>query len=300
MSASVIIREAVESDLPAIMPLENACFENDAWDADTMQFEVVAHHTYYLGAFDITSAGEALVGFAGLSKIPGNEQADIQTIAVAESARGRGIGKALMLELLKEARRLKAEELFLEVRADNPAAQNLYLKLGFEHIDTRKRYYQPDDVDAIVMRLTPAGDATYEPLVLGIESSCDETGIGIVRGNTLLANVISSSMEMHARFGGVVPEVAARAHLEAIGPTLHEALATAKVSLEEIDAIAVTNGPGLAGALMVGVGAAKALAVSLGKPIYAVNHLVGHVVNTEAQVAAVAAHLFVQLFRRFF
>ena len=84
-------------------------------------------------------------------------------------------------------------------------------------------------------------------------------------------------MEMHARFGGVVPEVAARAHLEALGPTLHEALATAKVSLEEIDAIAVTNGPGLAGALMVGVGAAKALAVSLGKPIYAVNHLVGHV-----------------------
>ena len=278
MSASVIIREAVESDLPAIMPLENACFENDAWDADTMQFEVVAHHTYYLGAFDITSAGEALVGFAGLSKIPGNEQADIQTIAVAESARGRGIGKALMLELLKEARRLKAEELFLEVRADNPAAQNLYLKLGFEHIDTRKRYYQPDDVDAWVMRLQFSRSTIgREPIVLGIETSCDETGIGIVRGSTLLANIISSSMDEHARFGGVVPEIAARAHLEALRPTLHQALAKANLSLKDIDAIAVTNGPGLGGALMVGVGAAKALSVAIEKPIYAVNHLVGHV-----------------------
>ncbi|WP_353807353.1 tRNA (adenosine(37)-N6)-threonylcarbamoyltransferase complex transferase subunit TsaD [Agromyces sp. SYSU T00194] len=115
------------------------------------------------------------------------------------------------------------------------------------------------------------------PVVLGIETSCDETGVGIVRGSTLLANVIASSMEEHARYGGVVPEVAARAHLEALGPTLHEALGRAGIALDEVDAVAVTNGPGLAGALMVGVGAAKALALALGKPIYAVNHLVGHV-----------------------
>jgi len=122
-----------------------------------------------------------------------------------------------------------------------------------------------------------AATSPTEPLVLGIETSCDETGIGIVRGTTLLANVISSSMEEHARFGGVVPEVAARAHLEALEPALRAALAEAGVSLEELDAIAVTSGPGLSGALMVGVAAAKALAVALDKPIYAVNHLVGHV-----------------------
>ncbi len=116
-----------------------------------------------------------------------------------------------------------------------------------------------------------------EPLVLGIESSCDETGVGIVRGRTLLANVIASSMEAHAVFGGVVPEIAARAHLEAMRGTLDEAIAQAGIRLADIDAIAVATGPGLAGALMVGVGAAKALAVSLGKPIYGVNHLVGHV-----------------------
>jgi len=116
-----------------------------------------------------------------------------------------------------------------------------------------------------------------EPLVLGIETSCDETGIGVVRGTTLLANVISSSMDQHARYGGVVPEVAARAHLEALVPALKQALAESGVTLDELDAIAVTSGPGLSGALMVGVGAAKALAVSLDKPLYAVNHLVGHV-----------------------
>ncbi|HEY9366666.1 MAG TPA: tRNA (adenosine(37)-N6)-threonylcarbamoyltransferase complex transferase subunit TsaD [Agromyces sp.] len=115
------------------------------------------------------------------------------------------------------------------------------------------------------------------PLILGIETSCDETGVGIVRGTTLLANTIASSMDEHARYGGIVPEVAARAHLEALGPTIRAALAEASVSLDELDAVAVTSGPGLSGALMVGVGAAKALALSLDVPIYAVNHLVGHV-----------------------
>ncbi|HEU4848829.1 MAG TPA: tRNA (adenosine(37)-N6)-threonylcarbamoyltransferase complex transferase subunit TsaD [Terrimesophilobacter sp.] len=115
------------------------------------------------------------------------------------------------------------------------------------------------------------------PLVLGIETSCDETGVGIVRGGALLANVIASSMEEHARYGGVVPEIAARAHLEAMGPTLTAALAEAGVVPGDLDAIAVTSGPGLSGALMVGVGAAKALSIALGKPLYAVNHLVGHV-----------------------
>lgn len=118
---------------------------------------------------------------------------------------------------------------------------------------------------------------TPGPLVLGIETSCDETGIGIVRGTTLLANVIASSMDEHARYGGVVPEIAARAHVQALVPALTAALAEAKVTLAELDAIAVTSGPGLSGALMVGIGAAKALSVALDKPLYAINHLVGHV-----------------------
>jgi N6-L-threonylcarbamoyladenine synthase len=116
-----------------------------------------------------------------------------------------------------------------------------------------------------------------EPIILGIETSCDETAVGIVRGRTLLANVIASSVEEHARFGGVVPEIASRAHLEVMIPTLHQALKDSKISLKDIDAVAVTGGPGLVGALLVGVGSAAGLALGLSKPIYAVNHLAAHV-----------------------
>ncbi|GAA3136531.1 tRNA (adenosine(37)-N6)-threonylcarbamoyltransferase complex transferase subunit TsaD [Streptosporangium carneum] len=116
-----------------------------------------------------------------------------------------------------------------------------------------------------------------EPLVLGIETSCDETGVGIVRGHTLLANTIASSVEQHARFGGVVPEVASRAHLEAMTPTIERALDQAGLRFTDVDAIAVTAGPGLAGALLVGVAAAKAYSLGLGVPLYGVNHLAAHV-----------------------
>jgi len=118
---------------------------------------------------------------------------------------------------------------------------------------------------------------TTGPLVLGIETSCDETGIGIVRGSELLADVVASSVDEHARFGGVVPEVASRAHLEAMLPTMDRALRTAGVALSDVDAIAVTAGPGLAGALLVGLAAAKGYAFAANKPLYAVNHLAAHV-----------------------
>ncbi len=116
-----------------------------------------------------------------------------------------------------------------------------------------------------------------DPLVLGIETSCDETGVGIVRGQSLLVDAVASSVDEHARFGGVVPEVASRAHLEAMVPTIERACTEAGVRLRDLDAVAVTSGPGLAGALLVGVAAAKALAVGLGIPVYGVNHLASHV-----------------------
>jgi N6-L-threonylcarbamoyladenine synthase len=118
---------------------------------------------------------------------------------------------------------------------------------------------------------------TVAPLVLGIETSCDETGVGLVRGRELLADAVASSVAEHARFGGVVPEVASRAHLEAMIPAFDRALDLAGVSADQIDAVAVTAGPGLAGALLVGVAAAKAYAYALGKPLYGVNHLAAHI-----------------------
>jgi len=279
------IRAASKLDLAEIMRIEHLCFIGDAWSEASMADELSESHTSYF-VVESNSPGQnadsedstlvRVVGYAGLSKHRMSVQGDIQTIAVDPAHRGQGLGRLLMQKLLETARNQNTEFVFLEVRADNPVAQALYQSLGFKVIDRRARYYQPDDVDALVMQLEVLA-LQKQPIVLGIESSCDETGVGIVRGNELLANVISSSMELHARFGGVVPEVAARAHLEALQPTLHKALAEAGVSLSDIDAVAVANGPGLAGALMVGVGAAKALAVGLGKPIYAVNHLVGHV-----------------------
>jgi len=115
------------------------------------------------------------------------------------------------------------------------------------------------------------------PLILGIESTCDETGVALVRGLDLLADVTASSMDDHARFGGIVPEVASRAHLEAFGPTLDEALSRGGVSLADVDAVAVAAGPGLTGSLAVGVASAKALALGMQRPLYGVNHVIGHI-----------------------
>jgi len=115
-------------------------------------------------------------------------------------------------------------------------------------------------------------------LVLGIESSCDETSIAVVKnGREILSNVIATQIEIHARFGGVVPEVASRNHLLAIDNVLDEATEKAGITLQDIDAIAVTYGAGLIGALMVGVNYAKALAYALQVPLIAVNHIKGHI-----------------------
>ena len=125
-------------------------------------------------------------------------------------------------------------------------------------------------------------DAT---LVLGIETSCDETGVALVRidgdRSELLADVVASSMDEHARYGGIIPEIASRAHLEAMVPTIERALAQADVDRGQVGAIAVTAGPGLEGPLTVGAAAAKALAIGLGVPLYGVNHVIGHAVVDE-------------------
>lgn len=131
------------------------------------------------------------------------------------------------------------------------------------------------------MSALPSPSAEAGPLVLGIESTCDETGVALVRGRGLLADVVASSMDQHARFGGIVPEVASRAHLEAFLPTLDAALEKADVALEAVDAVAVAAGPGLVGSLTVGSAAAKALAVALGVPLYGVNHVIGHIAVDE-------------------
>ena len=128
--------------------------------------------------------------------------------------------------------------------------------------------------------------------ILGIESSCDETAAAVVTdGVEVLSNVVASQIDIHKKYGGVVPELASREHLRQIVPVVREALAQAQVKLSDLDAIAVTQGPGLVGALLVGITYGKTLAAALHKPLIPVNHLEGHVhaVFLEAHRAGRAA-----------
>ena len=147
------LRRATEDDLDQIMEIETGTFANDAWSRDAMLSDLRNPQCYYLVADRLEFAGE-LDGYAGLFAPQGAEQGDIQTIAVAETARRGGLGRTLMQSLIAEARERGAGEVLLEVRADNPWPKKLYDSLGFEEIAVRVRYYQPDNVDAIVMRLT--------------------------------------------------------------------------------------------------------------------------------------------------
>jgi N6-L-threonylcarbamoyladenine synthase len=122
----------------------------------------------------------------------------------------------------------------------------------------------------------------FQDPILAIETSCDETSAAVVRGTTVVSNVVASQIEMHRKWGGIVPEAAARAHVEAILPVIEEALADAGIVLEDVRAVAVTNRPGLVGALSVGVSAAKALAFALNVPLLGVHHLEGHLLSTLA------------------
>ncbi|MFB2554718.1 ribosomal protein S18-alanine N-acetyltransferase [Herbiconiux liangxiaofengii] len=149
------LRRAVATDLDAVMALERSSFTTDAWSQESMASELGNPNCFYLVAVADESP-DAVAGYAGLLCPPGSGDGDIQTIAVSPADRGKGLGRALMAALMAEAVRRDARQIFLEVRADNPVAHSLYLSLGFEDLAVRPNYYQPDGVDAVVMRAMPA------------------------------------------------------------------------------------------------------------------------------------------------
>lgn len=146
------LRRATADDLERIMRLEESIFTSDAWSRSGMLNELTSTNGYYLVAHPVEEP-DGIVGYAGLLAPSGSAQADVQTIAVAPDARRRGVGRALLSALMREAAARAAVEVFLEVRADNPGAQELYSSFGFEQIAVRPRYYQPDGVDALVLRV---------------------------------------------------------------------------------------------------------------------------------------------------
>ncbi|NQX11974.1 ribosomal protein S18-alanine N-acetyltransferase [Microbacteriaceae bacterium VKM Ac-2855] len=153
------LRRAVIGDLAQLMRIEHDVYPSDAWSKETMAAELRAPHGYYVVAHPV---GEPSIidGYAGLLAPRGAGQADVQTMTVAAHARRRGLGRTLLTTVLNEARRRGAEEVFLEVRADNPNAQALYESAGFVTIGVRRGYYQPDDVDGITMKLELAAPTT--------------------------------------------------------------------------------------------------------------------------------------------
>lgn len=147
------LRRATAADLDAIMRLERASFPTDAWSEAMMREELGSPHGWYV----VDDEAGRLAGYAGLRAVTGARDADVQTITIAEGFRGRGRGRMLLRSLLDEAHRRRVEDVFLEVRADNPVAQSLYASEGFIEIGRKPRYYQPDDVDAVVMKLDLRG-----------------------------------------------------------------------------------------------------------------------------------------------
>jgi ribosomal-protein-alanine N-acetyltransferase len=157
-----VIRRATPADLDAIMRLERAAFPTDAWSDAMMREELASPHGHYV----VAERAGSLTGYAGLRAVRGARDGDVQTIAVAEGSRGRGGGRMLLRTLITLALERGVRDLFLEVRADNPVAQSLYRSEGFAETGRRPRYYQPDDVDAIVMTLDVPAWAGAHPEAL--------------------------------------------------------------------------------------------------------------------------------------
>ena len=200
------------------------------------------------------------------------DRVEIANFNVIEQYQNMGIGTKLIKRVIELS--TNKENITLEVRSDNDKAIHIYEKYGFIKKATRKNYY--NGVDGILMEMKLMKDKDI--YVLGIESSCDETSFSIVKNGTdEIATVISSQIEIHKDYGGVVPEIASRAHVTNITFVIEELLEKAKMKMEDIDLVAVANGPGLIGSLLVGLEAAKTIAWLYNKPLIPVHHIAGHI-----------------------
>lgn len=272
------IRRMTREDLDAVLCIETASFRTP-WTCALFVEELARTDDR---VWLVAEEDSALLGFGGVMLAP--DGAHVMDLAVAPEARRSGIARSLMLRLAGEAAHRGARRITLEVRAGNEAALSLYASLGFGVAGIRPRYYDDTGEDAVIMRADTSrpvavrAAARGEDLVLAIETSCDETAASVMRGGSeILSSVVATQVDFHARFGGVVPEIASRKHTEAIVGVIDEALERAHVGFADLDALAVTYGPGLIGALVVGVAYAKGLSLGTGLPLVGVNHLEGHI-----------------------
>jgi len=300
---SARVRPLVETDLERIVALERATFPSP-WTRGMFIDELLQGSSR---AWFVADSPWGLLGYTGLMEVEG--EGHILNLAVRADARCQGVGSALLTAVFDEALRRGLDRLSLEVRPSNAAARAMYEAAGFSEEGRRPGYYSDSGEDALIMwtgslasepmreaiarvaeRASRIGNlsidrgdgsgvagAPSDDVILAIETSCDETAAAVMRGGReLLSSVVASQIDFHARFGGVVPEIASRKHVEAISGVVDEALSLAGIELKDVTALAVTYGPGLVGALVVGVSYAKGLALATGLPLVGVNHLEGH------------------------
>jgi N6-L-threonylcarbamoyladenine synthase len=286
-------------DVSSVVEIERASFPNPWRPAMFLdELERPESRSWYVVEWE----GEVLA-FGGIMIVA--QDGHVMNLAVRADARRRGLATALLSRLCVSAMERGATRLTLEVREGNRAARALYEDAGLKPVGLRRGYYAESGEHAVIMgsddlespgerarieRLSDAGERALVDfdgpgevveggeIVLAIETSCDETAAAVMRdGAEVLSSVVASQVDFHSRFGGVVPEIASRKHTEAIVPVVDEALERAGVGFGDLDAIAVTYGPGLVGALVVGVAYAKAAALASGTPLVGVNHIEGHI-----------------------
>jgi len=288
---SATIRDFDPNDIEAALDIELESFPLP-WTRGMFEDDVSRDDRVWIAA----EVDGTLAGYAGA--MWHGEEAHVMNLAVLPALRRKGLGTVLLSELLTRLVGTGARRVTLEVREHNAAALALYETAGFRAVGARPGYYAETGEDAVIMwtddlaapgaaaRLEVLEDQAFhalhgiggEEMVLAIETSCDETAAAVMRGGTqLMSSVVASQVEFHSRFGGVVPEIASRKHTEAIVAVVDEALAEAGVGFEDLDAVAVTHGPGLVGALVVGLAYAKGLTFATGLPLVGVNHLEGHI-----------------------
>jgi len=266
-------------DLPAVLAIESASFA-EPWTEALFADELKRPDRVWR----VAVAGDRVLAYGGV--MLADDGAHLLDVAVEPLARGEGVARDLLWHLAAEAEVRGSERMTLEVAPSNTAALGLYRSAAFDVVGRRPGYYAETGEDALVLWSRPlaphlrARQAARQgdDLILAIETSCDETAASVMRGGRdELASVVASQVDFHARFGGVVPEIASRKHTEAIVSVVDEALSIAGVGFGDLHAIAVTHGPGLVGALVVGLAYAKGLALATGLPLIGVNHLEGHI-----------------------
>ena len=260
-------------DLDQVLEIENKSFPRP-WNRQYFEHELSNNELCQLFVY---REGGNIIAYGDLWYM--FENCDLTKIAVKEEYRNKGYGYRLLNYMIRTAKARECEFMHLEVDVNNEAAIGLYSKMNFEIVRTRKKYYENGNDAYDMLR----GLIEVEPRkILAIETSCDETACAIIDEElNVYSSVVTSQVDVHARFGGVIPEVASRMHVEQISTIVKSAIDQANMTMEDIDAVAYTIGPGLIGSLHVGGIAAKSLAFFYGKPLIGVHHLKGHIFVNE-------------------